>query len=286
MARGAAKAGRGGGTRRVAKANPRAGRTGKKPAVATQSSTAAVGLGAAATLAATAAIAVIAITGTVDVVQGSGSAPEKPEFVAKYETPVIRASSSTARIIADAPKSAPATKSEDPTKKAELEKLSIRERAEREASKATPKAAAQKKAKAASSSSDNTTALGAVAVVALAGGAYFYSQKDKEGGSSGGGSASTPRKGKPAAPKVVSPKTGAAGAADELRWAGEAPKEEEPKEKEAQAAVPANVAEARQWIADWEEKTGGDEFSSPPENVQEARKWIADWKERSGGDES
>merc|ERR1719247_1254414 len=229
MARGAAKAGRGGGTRRVAKANPRAGRTGKKPAVATQSSTAAVGLGAAATLAATAAIAVITITGTVDVVQGSGSAPEKPEFVAKYETPVIRASSSTARVIADAPKSAPATKSEDPTKKAELEKLSIRERAEREASKATPKAAA---------------------------------------------------------PKVVSPKTGAAGAADELRWAGEAPKEEEPKEKEAQAAVPANVAEARQWIADWEEKTGGDEFSSPPENVQEARKWIADWKERSGGDES
>ena len=43
--------------------------------------------------------------------------------------------------------------------------------------------------------------------------------------------------------------------------------------------MPANVAEARQWIADWEEKTGGDEFANPPENVVEARRWIEDWKE-------
>ena len=54
--------------------------------------------------------------------------------------------------------------------------------------------------------------------------------------------------------------------------------------KAAEAGVPANVAEARQWIADWEAKKGGDASSAPPANVVEAQKWIADWKERSGGD--
>ena len=64
-------------------------------------------------------------------------------------------------------------------------------------------------------------------------------------------------------------------------------KKEEPAAAEAAESssdAPANVEEARKWIKDWEDRTGGDEFSTPPENVQEARKWIDDWKERSGGD--
>ena len=286
----------------MAKANPRAGRQGKKPAVGSNVSTATIGLGAAATLAATAAIAVITITGTVDVVESTDSAPVTPNYEAKYDTPIIRGATTAPKLIADAPKSdAPATKAE-PKKEQGGEKLSIREKAEREAStkkkpaaKAAPKPQAKaapkskkaapkpkkaapkpKKASSGGSSSDSSAAFGAVAVAAALGGAYFYSQKDKDGDSA-------PRQGKPAAPKAVSPKTTPV---EELRWAGETSKEE-PAAAEAAGSssdTPANVEEARKWIKDWEDRTGGDEFSTPPENVQEARKWIEDWKERSGGD--
>jgi Meckel syndrome type 1 protein len=67
--------------------------------------------------------------------------------------------------------------------------------------------------------------------------------------------------------------------------------------------VPANVAEARQWIANWRAKsTGGKATSSSssssassskpaaaagssdvPPNVLEARQWIANWRAKSSG---